>query len=233
MPLPTIRHPLWVVVIAVLLLAAMSGGVDVLAYLRYEVFVANQTGNLVFVQLGLAGVQQDPAVVASIVGLASFTVTVVIAVRLRIVLERRGTGEPTALHQRMSLPFLGGEIVLIAVSAVIIALDPSKRFGLVVVGLLSVSQGLQAVIITRAFGVGIQTVAINTALVNFGRIVGSKTQATALLALATPLGYALGVFVVALVQRGSQAIGLLSVVVFGLIAMALIRTLLRQGTVVE
>jgi uncharacterized membrane protein YoaK (UPF0700 family) len=52
------------------LLSAASGAVDAVAYLRYDVFVANQTGNLAFIALGITEPDQRSALLPSLASVA-------------------------------------------------------------------------------------------------------------------------------------------------------------------
>ncbi len=179
----------------VVLLSATSGIVDAVAFERFGVFVANQTGNLVIVALGLAKEQALETRVASVIALVTFTVGVFIAVKLRNLLRRRMT------QPRARVIMLAIEAVLIAITGLLVLIWGEKQVAFAAVFLLSLSQAFQAAVITRIVGLAVQTVVINTALVQSAEAwVGGRKRASTI-AFGTPIGYLIGAFVGALLLR--------------------------------
>lgn len=199
----------------VLLLAAASGGIDVVAYLRYDVFVANQTGNLIIISLGITqGTQNDP-VLPSLVSLAAFMLAVLVTARIRRYLVNRGTPEQRVRHRALI-----AEAVLLGIAAVIIVLDLDResevRLG--VIALLAASQGIQAVVLVRALGVAVQTVAINGPLVSTLNLAAQGQRWRAIVAGSAPIGYAVGAGGGALLQIVSSGLTLVVSACFGIAA---------------
>ncbi len=217
----------------VLLLAAASGGIDVVAYLRYDVFVANQTGNLIIISLGITqGEQRDP-VLPSIVSLAAFMLAVLITARIRRVLVDRNIGEQRVRHQALIT-----EAVLLVFAALIIVVgfdsNGDVRYG--VIALLAASQGIQAVVLVRVLGVAVQTVAINGPLVSTLNLAAEGRRWRAIVAGAAPIGYAIGAGSGALLQIVSSGLTLVVSAVFGIAAVfvgARYRELDAQATALE
>jgi uncharacterized membrane protein YoaK (UPF0700 family) len=189
----------------VLLLAAASGGIDVVAYLRYDVFVANQTGNLIIISLGITqGEQRDP-VLPSVVSLAAFMLAVLITARIRRALVDRSVAEQQVRHKALIT-----EAVLLVFAAAIIVVgfdaNGDVRYG--VIALLAASQGIQAVVLVRVLGVAVQTVAINGPLVSTLNLAAEGRRWRAIVAGAAPVGYAIGAGTGALLQIVSSGLTL-------------------------
>ncbi|MFM8773752.1 MAG: DUF1275 family protein, partial [Actinomycetota bacterium] len=125
----------------VMLLAAMSGVVDTVAYQRFGVFVANQTGNLVIVMVDATSGKVTTTLIASLVSLAFFVLGVVGAVALRDFLRRSMTRH----HVRMVL--LGVEAFCIAVVASGVFIFGVSQLAYGAIALLAVSQGVQGVVV--------------------------------------------------------------------------------------
>ena len=73
-----------------MLLATASGAIDVVAFLRYKVFVANQTGNLVVIAVGASDGNSSSTVLPSAVSLVSFTAALVAVAWISRVQINRG-----------------------------------------------------------------------------------------------------------------------------------------------
>ncbi len=179
----------------VVLLSATSGIVDAVAFERFGVFVANQTGNLVIVALGLAKEQTLETRVASIIALVTFTIGVFVAVKFRSILRRRLS------QARARVIMLLVEAILIAITGLGVLLWGEQTVAYGAVFLLSLSQAFQAAVITRIVGLAVQTVVINTALVQSAEAwVGGRRRASTI-AFGTPIGYLIGAFTGALLLR--------------------------------
>lgn len=205
-------------VLLVLMLAAASGGIDVVAYLRYDVFVANQTGNLVIISLGITqGGQSDP-VLPSLVSLLAFMVAVFGTAAMRRWLVGRGSTDQRVRHRALML-----EAALLAIAALLILIHADEhvevRYG--VIALLAISQGIQAVVLVRALGVAVQTVAINGPLVSTLNMAAQGQRYRALVAGAAPVGYAIGAGGGALLQIVSSGLTLVVSASFGIAAVFL------------
>ena len=189
----------------VFLLAAASGGIDVVAFLRYDVFVANQTGNLIIISLGITqGGQSDP-VLPSVVSLTAFMLAVLGTARIRRRLVDRGVPEQRVRHHALI-----AEAILLVFAAVLIVFgldrDGEVRYG--VIALLAASQGIQAVVLVRVLGVAVQTVAINGPLVSTLNLAAQGRLWRAIVAGAAPIGYAVGAGGGALLQIVSSGLTL-------------------------
>lgn len=199
----------------VLLLAAASGGIDVVAYLRYDVFVANQTGNLIIIALGVTQGQQSDPVLPSVVSLAAFMFAVLITARIRRLLIDRGSTE-----QRVRQQALMAEAVLLVFAALIIVagIDSNSDVRYGVIALLAASQGIQAVVLVRVLGVAVQTVAINGPLVATLNLAAEGRRWRAIVAGAAPVGYAIGAGGGALLQIVSSGLTLVVSAILGIAA---------------
>ena len=186
--------PLFTIVV---LLAATSGVVDAIAFARFGVFVANQTGNLVIITLSLTGEQKASTLAACGIALISFTVGVFIAILIRKGLRKR-MGIPRA--RVLTLVIESGLIIMASVGVLIWG---DVDFAYAAVLLLSLSQAFQAAVITRIVGMAIQTVVINTSLVQSAEAWSMGKRRAAAIAFGTPIGYLLGAFVAALLLKSS------------------------------
>ena len=181
----------------VVLLAATSGIVDAIAFTRFGVFVANQTGNLVIITLSLTGEQKASTLTACGIALISFTVGVFAAILLRRALRRRmGITRARAI----TLVIESGLIVLTSIGVLVWG---DVEFAYAAVLLLSLSQAFQAAVVTRIVGMAIQTVVINTSLVQSAEALSMGRRRAAAIAFGTPIGYLLGAFVAALLLKSS------------------------------
>ena len=190
----SLAGPLFAIVV---LLAATSGIVDAIAFARFGVFVANQTGNLVIITLSLTGEQRASTLTACGIALIAFTVGVFIAILIRKALRRR-MGIPRA--RVITLVIESGLIILTSVGVLVWG---DVEFAYAAVLLLSLSQAFQAAVVTRIVGMAIQTVVINTSLVQSAEAWSMGRRRAAAIAFGTPIGYLLGAFVAALLLKSS------------------------------
>jgi uncharacterized membrane protein YoaK (UPF0700 family) len=124
-------------------LTLVTGIVDAVSYLRFgHVFVANMTGNVVFLGFGLAG-DRDVSVSASLISIAAFAAGAFGGGRLGSLLgAHRGRLIFAAVIIKVALV---AAAVLIAVFAP--ALDASRQYLLIV--LLALTMGLQNAVVRR------------------------------------------------------------------------------------
>ena len=186
--------PLFAIVV---LLAATSGIVDAIAFARFGVFVANQTGNLVIITLSLTGEQKASTLAACAVALLAFTVGVFIAILIRKALRRR-MGIPRA---RVITLIIESGLIIVTSMGVLVWGD--REFAYAAILLLSLSQAFQAAVVTRIVGMAIQTVVINTSIVQSAEAWSLGRRRAAAIAFGTPIGYLLGAFVAALLLKSS------------------------------
>lgn len=211
----------------VVLLSATSGIVDAVAFSRFGVFVANQTGNLVIVSLGLAKEQPVQTQIASVLALLTFTIGVFAAVLLRKVLLAH-TSQP-----RTRVIMLSTEAALIALTGVGVAIWGTKGFAYVAVVMLSLSQAIQAAVVTRIIGLAVQTVVINTALVQSAEAWAVGRRSAAAIAFGTPIGYLVGAFTGALLLRFPPPTALLSALVTAAAALVIAHVIRVRGGRIE
>ncbi|MGI5250204.1 YoaK family protein [Actinacidiphila glaucinigra] len=139
--------------VLLLVLTVLSGLVDAVSILSLgHVFVANMTGNLVFVSLGLAGAPEF-SVVTSLVALGGFTVGILFC---RAALSR--LSPPVALVSAAALC----ETALLASATVLHALDGPRR---VLVVVCAVAMGLQNAMAGRVGIAGLTTTVMTRTLV--------------------------------------------------------------------
>jgi len=129
------RDPLPVILLA---LTVVSGIVDAISFLGFEhTFVANMTGNLVFLAFSLAGVAGISAA-GSLVALAAFLAGAGVAGRLDTALA--------STRERLLAVAVTAEAALFCVGAVIAALWPGgfvQGPGFVVIVCLGIAMGIQ------------------------------------------------------------------------------------------
>ena len=211
----------------VLLLSATSGIVDAVAYQRFGVFVANQTGNLVVVAVDFIDGQSVQSAGLSLVALMSFIIGVFAAMWLRVVLLRHGS------HARTRVVLLSLESALIAIVAVIVLLAGETTTGYFAIPLLSVSQAVQAVVIMRIVGIAVQTVVINTALVQSATWWFGGRRKASLVAFSTPVGYLVGAAIGAYLTRWPPPTALTSALITATASMLVARHVQSRGAVIE
>jgi uncharacterized membrane protein YoaK (UPF0700 family) len=205
-------------ILLVLVLAAASGSIDVVAYLRYDVFVANQTGNLIIISLGITQSAANDPLLPSLISLAAFIIAAVLTARTRQVLVRNGMSDQVVRHGALMV-----EAVFLIIVAGVMVMDadrsPLTRFA--VIGLLAASQGIQAVVLVRALGVAVQTVAINAPLISTVSLAAKGQRRRAVVAGSAPVGYALGAVAGALLQILSSAVTLVVAAALGVSAVVI------------
>lgn len=196
-----------VVAVVLLSLSATSGALDAFAFLNDQVFVANQTGNLVVVALDIAGVGFAGAVGASVVALIGFSFGMVGTLALARWKVADNASRPWLL------------VIEGVVLAAAVALVATGGHGYPTVALLAFSQGIQGVVFTRLLGQGFRTVAITGAMVDTARMAAAGSWGKAWLAACPPLGYGIGAVAGALAARGlGAAAPVVLAVIFCLVA---------------
>lgn len=211
----------------VVLLSATSGIVDAVAFSRFGVFVANQTGNLVIVSLSLAKEQPVETQIASVLALLTFTIGVFIAVLLRKTLLRHTS------QARTRVIMLSMEAAFIALTGLGVAIWGTQRFAYVAVVMLSLSQALQAAVVTRIIGLAVQTVVINTALVQSAEAWSVGRRRASAIAFGTPIGYLVGAFTGALLLRFPPPTALLSALITAAAALVIAHVIRVRGGRIE
>ena len=216
------------------LLAAVSGCVDVASLVYAEVFVANQTGNLVVV--AAASLSDGNRVWLALTALVCFTIGVLLAAVGRRGLRSR-VGTRTARELLMAV-----EVVLLLAAGVLMWRDPVATHPklLIPIGLLALAQGIQAVLLTRLLGRGVRTVAVTGPLTD--ALVGAVEDAGTprarrdparrgmlRIAIATPLGYALGALLGAVVVRTGLHLSIVVAAVLAVAAAVLARRAENRG----
>jgi len=201
-------------IVLVMLLATASGAIDVVAFLQYKVFVANQTGNLVVIAVGASDGNSSSTVLPSAVSLVSFTAALVAVAWISRVQINRGRESTRVRRDALII-----EAVLLTVAATLILfnVDFEVRYG--VISVLAISQGIQAVVLTRVLGVAVQTVAINGSLFNTVQMAVEHKRRAAAVAVSTPIGYAIGAGLGAFMQVFASAYALFFAAALGVIAL--------------
>jgi uncharacterized membrane protein YoaK (UPF0700 family) len=220
-------------VVLIATLAAVSGAVDVVSLVYAEVFVANQTGNLVVV--AAATLSSPDRVALAVIALVGFTVGVVAAALIRRAMVPRWS--LTAVRETQ----LAVEVALVLAAAVLLAITSSEEGPplLAPIGLMALGQGIQAVLLTRLLGRGVRTVAVTGPLTDaivqgvesWGRPTapGGNRRRLVLLAVATPAGYAAGAALGALAVRYESHYGLVVAVLLSLAAAVVARSVEVRG----
>lgn len=211
----------------VVLLSATSGIVDSIAFERFGVFVANQTGNLVVIALSLAGEQRATTLTACAIALVSFTAGVFIAILMRREMRKR-FGIPRARVLTLAI-----ESSLIAITSIGVFVWGTATFAYAAVALLSLSQAFQAAVVTRIVGIVLQTVVINAALVQSAEAWSTGRRRAGAIAFGTPIGYLLGAFAGALLMRSSVHAALFSAVFTAAAATVIAYRIEVRGATIE
>jgi uncharacterized membrane protein YoaK (UPF0700 family) len=158
---------------ALLALTFVTGIVDAVSFLALGgVFAAMQTGNVIFLGLGIAGAPGAPFL-APVVGLAAFLLGAALA-------AFAWRGSASAANVLLG-PALTVEVGLLALAALIAAVaDPSPgAFGAyLLIALLSLTMGLRNTIARQAGGPNLATTVLNLTMTAF--------------AAPSPLGFASG-----------------------------------------
>ena len=221
------RSLLSAVLAGVIVLSAMSGIIDASSYQRFGVFVANQTGNLVIVALSLVSGEDSAQRDGSLVAVLSFTIGVFLAMYFRRFLERRLPGS------RVQVMMIALEALLIAIVAIGSVVFPPEQGTYTGIALLSLSQAVQALVLTRIAGVTVTTVVINTALVQSANSLGRGLHLAAIVALGTPVGYLAGAFIGAILLTISTTLPLFAALALGIVAMSFGPAMRRRGVTIE
>ena len=207
----------------VTLLAAMSGVVDTVAYQRFGVFVANQTGNLVIIMVDLTTGRFDSTLIASLVSLVFFIGGVFAAVALRNVLRR------TMTRHRVRVILLIIETACIGIVAFTVLILGQGELAYAAIAILAISQGVQGVVVTRVVGVAIQSVVINSAIVQVADWWSRGRRRAAYIAMCVPVGYLLGAALGAILIRFPAPSALMSALVLAILAVIVAAQLRSRG----
>ena len=212
----------------VLLLSMTSGVVDAISYLRFQVFVANQTGNLVIAALSFTDQIDESARIPSLIALAFFVVGVFLAVLLRDRCRDRGMADIVRRELLLAI-----EVGLIGVAAILVLASGDRDVSYASIAILSLGQGFQAVVITRIIGVVVQTVVINAAVVASVEELAARRYRAALITIGTPVGYLVGVFLGAAILSVSApaALGFAALTAFA--ATLVVHRVVKHGGEVE
>jgi uncharacterized membrane protein YoaK (UPF0700 family) len=125
-----------------IMLTIVTGVVDAVSYLRLgHVFVANMTGNVVFLGFGLAGAT-DVNVFASLAAIGAFVVGAFAGGRLGVTYGSH-RGRLMAFAVAIKVVFAGAAVTVAAA----LALDDGTRYALI--GLLAFAMGLQNAVARR------------------------------------------------------------------------------------
>jgi uncharacterized membrane protein YoaK (UPF0700 family) len=190
----------------VLLLSAVSGFVDGLAYLRFGVFVANMSGNVILLGLGAGGALPQGWLV--LVSTTAFAVGAGVGIWVRALGRRRGAREATMV------PVLLQCLLLLAVtvgSHRVPAADLATWWPYAAVVMLAVMNGVQAFVVVQIGSMRTPTTYATGALVTAASsgVAATLDRATPegsvwrhrfLVAATTPLGYFCGALAFALLR---------------------------------
>jgi uncharacterized membrane protein YoaK (UPF0700 family) len=157
--------------LSLLLLTALSGVVDAVSYLGLgHVFVANMTGNVVFLGLAAAGAPSVSAT-GSIISLGAFFGGSVAGGRIAsTVSEHRG--------RLLMVACTLSAIVILAAAALSFAAENGTTRTFVLVGLLSATMGLQSAAARRVGVPDLNTTVVTMTLVALASETGIAPQAT-------------------------------------------------------
>ena len=160
-----------------LILTFATGVIDAASFLALgQVFAAMQTGNVIFLGIGIAGAGDAP-VLAPLFGLAAFMVGGVVAATA---MHRRGSSAKA--EATILLPWLALEVVLlalVAVLALLIDVTPDHISAYCLIVLLSLTMGLRNSAVRGSAGPNLATTVLNLALttVTPGALPGPANQA--------------------------------------------------------
>ena len=218
------RRPL----IVVALLAAMAGFVDAYAFLTLGVFVANMTGNIVFLGLGLGGAHAEGWL--SALALVGFVAGASMGLVLRSLGARRDLRAASVVPLAVQCVVMAIVIAGLAVSP--LASGTHSAWAGAVVLLLSLVNGLQAFVITKVHGVTTPTtyatgtvVSTSASLVGTaldrGRDEGDVWRRRLGIAITTPAAYLVGAYSYSLLRDFPAALLLPLLVMLGILAVSL------------
>lgn len=192
-----------------LILTFVTGIVDAASFLGLgQVFSAMQTGNVIFLGLGIGGAAGAP-VVAPLVGLVAFIV---------------GGGVGAAVSSRPLRFSLGLEVALLAAAALVAALTsptPGTFAAYVLIAGLSLTMGLRGTVTRRVGGANLATTVLNLSLTPVIRpdaAVASQDDID--LRGAALLAILLGAVTGALLVKSSVALALAAAAAFVALAVA-------------
>lgn len=220
------RRPLAVVAV----LAGVAGYVDAFAYLWLGVFVANMTGNIVFLGLALGG--ESTKGWESALALAGFALGAAAGVGLRSWGRRRGAPAGTVAPLVVECVLLAAVVVTVTARTTDPdGLDPGSATSLVALVALAAANGLQAFVITRIAGITTPTTyATGTVVASssaaFAAVADRRTQAGAVwrrrwaVAVTTPASYLLGAAAYAVLREQRWATVLPLAVMLGVLVLA-------------
>lgn len=155
-------------------LALSSGAVDAISYLALgKVFTAFQTGNLVFLALGLTGTG-GPGVWRPLLSLAAFATGIALGARI----VRRPTGSPLPLRRVVTTLSLaaGAEAVFLAAWVASSGL-PDVGLTALLIGVLALAMGLQSAAVLSLGLPGIFTTAATATIVDLVSDLAGMQQA--------------------------------------------------------
>ncbi len=145
-----------------LVLTFATGVIDAASFLALgQVFAAMQTGNVIFLGLGIAGVEGAPFL-APLIGLAAF-----LAGGVAAALVVHGSRARPAAQAALLPRWLGveaGLLVLAAILAAVLDVDPGHASAYCLIALLSLTMGLRNTIIRGAAGPNLATTVLNLTL---------------------------------------------------------------------
>lgn len=147
---------------ALLILTFATGVIDAASFLALGgVFAAMQTGNVIFLGIGIVGAGDAP-VLAPLIGLAAFMVGGVVAATA---MHRRGSS--TKAGANILLLWLALEVALlasVAVLALLIDVTPGHISAYCPIALLSLTMGLRNSAVRGSAGPNLATTVLNLAL---------------------------------------------------------------------
>jgi uncharacterized membrane protein YoaK (UPF0700 family) len=211
--------------LALALAAGVAGILDAFALTRYGVFVANQSGNVVHVGMGLVG--HDPSWPASVASMAGFAAGAGVAFRLRG-LGGPGHRSPAAVELCLTI----GALLLWA--AVDVALDRGAVAGirwvvLVVAG--GFSMGCMSALMVRSAGTAVSTTYQSGTVAKTGERIAAwitgtgpertKARHASVMGIIGIAGYATGGGIGALTQHHAVGTFAVAVSILGLLLLLL------------
>jgi uncharacterized membrane protein YoaK (UPF0700 family) len=192
-----------------LILTFVTGIVDAASFIGLgQVFAAMQTGNVIFLGLGIGGAAGAP-IVAPLIGLVAFIV---------------GGGMGAAVSGHALRFALGLEVALLAAAALIAALTsptPDTFAAYVLIAGLSLTMGLRGTVTRRVGGANLATTVLNLSLTPFTRPDATvASQDDIVLRGAALLAILLGAVTGALLVKSSIALALAAAAVLVAVAVA-------------
>jgi len=148
--------------LALLVLTVATGAIDAVSYLALDrVFTGNMTGNVVFIGLGLVGVEEIPAL-NNLVALLAFMLGAVIAARIT-----RGGAVAVKLPKSSLVLLLVGTALVFALSVVwLVVGEIATPVMVVITGVLAMLLGAQAAAVKHIGIRDLSTVVVTMTMVN-------------------------------------------------------------------